>query len=329
VGRSVHLNGRVYDPFIARFISADPEIQDPTHSQSYNRYTYVWNNPTNLTDPTGFLTTQQVTQALKDGTARFALADGTLVALQGSFDSDGNLSTLTVSLPAGDSSNKTQQAGQGTAGANGRTVTKNWSESDILKSTAAGIGNSITQTLAGIGDAVRDGGLTPAEKEGMTFGRTEWKPFGASDYFERQGEAIGDGYQTLLGGRAFGSGVADLAESSPQILLNKTAGDAARDGISAARPGSVIEQNFRVTGGLRRVDVLDGTTAIESKVGRTSLTGVVRQELARDVKMLRSGQVDSVEWHFTPSQVTGKAGPTAPLREKLEQLGITIVEHSK
>jgi RHS repeat-associated protein len=50
----VHMNGRVYDPLIARFISADPIIQDPTHSQSYNRYTYVWNNPTNLTDPTGF-----------------------------------------------------------------------------------------------------------------------------------------------------------------------------------------------------------------------------------------------------------------------------------
>lgn len=51
----VHMNGRVYDPFIARFVSADPIIQDPEHSQSYNRYSYVWNNPTNLTDPTGFV----------------------------------------------------------------------------------------------------------------------------------------------------------------------------------------------------------------------------------------------------------------------------------
>ena len=50
----VHLNGRVYDPFTGRFLSGDPLVQDPYHSQSYNRYTYVWNNPTNLTDPTGF-----------------------------------------------------------------------------------------------------------------------------------------------------------------------------------------------------------------------------------------------------------------------------------
>jgi len=51
----VHMNGRIYDPLMARFLSADPLIQDPAHSQSYNRYTYVWNNPTNLTDPTGFM----------------------------------------------------------------------------------------------------------------------------------------------------------------------------------------------------------------------------------------------------------------------------------
>ncbi|MCC7705613.1 RHS repeat-associated core domain-containing protein [Janthinobacterium sp. GW460P] len=50
----VHMNGRVYDLQVARFMSADPIIQDPEHSQSYNRYTYVWNNPTNLMDPTGF-----------------------------------------------------------------------------------------------------------------------------------------------------------------------------------------------------------------------------------------------------------------------------------
>jgi RHS repeat-associated protein len=50
----VHMNGRIYEPNIARFVSADPIIQDPEHSQSYNRYSYVWNNPTNLTDPTGF-----------------------------------------------------------------------------------------------------------------------------------------------------------------------------------------------------------------------------------------------------------------------------------
>ena len=50
----VHMNGRVYDPSLARFLSADPYLNDPTNGQGYNRYSYVLNNPTNFTDPTGF-----------------------------------------------------------------------------------------------------------------------------------------------------------------------------------------------------------------------------------------------------------------------------------
>lgn len=50
----VHMNGRVYDPQLGRFLSADPLVQDPLNGQSYNRYSYVLNNPTNLTDPSGF-----------------------------------------------------------------------------------------------------------------------------------------------------------------------------------------------------------------------------------------------------------------------------------
>jgi RHS repeat-associated protein len=50
----VHMNGRVYDPYTARFLSADPHVTDPANGQSFNRYSYVWGNPTNLTDPTGF-----------------------------------------------------------------------------------------------------------------------------------------------------------------------------------------------------------------------------------------------------------------------------------
>jgi RHS repeat-associated protein len=50
----VHMNGRVYDPELGRFLSADPFIQDASNSQSLNRYTYVLNNPLSMTDPTGF-----------------------------------------------------------------------------------------------------------------------------------------------------------------------------------------------------------------------------------------------------------------------------------
>ena len=50
----IHMNGRVYDPVIGRFLSPDPFVQAPGYSQSYNRYSYVWNNPLGMTDPTGY-----------------------------------------------------------------------------------------------------------------------------------------------------------------------------------------------------------------------------------------------------------------------------------
>ncbi len=50
----IHMGGRVYDPVIGRFLSPDPFVQDPFNLQSYNRYSYMWNNPLSGTDPTGY-----------------------------------------------------------------------------------------------------------------------------------------------------------------------------------------------------------------------------------------------------------------------------------
>ncbi|WP_447079027.1 RHS repeat domain-containing protein [Shewanella algae] len=50
----IHMNGRIYDPTIGRFLQADPHIQAPTNTQSYNRYSYVLNNPMSYSDPSGF-----------------------------------------------------------------------------------------------------------------------------------------------------------------------------------------------------------------------------------------------------------------------------------
>ncbi len=48
------MNGRIYDPAIARFISADPTIPYVFDSQSFNRYSYTRNNPLKYIDLNGF-----------------------------------------------------------------------------------------------------------------------------------------------------------------------------------------------------------------------------------------------------------------------------------
>ena len=50
----VHMNGRVYDPAISRFISADPTIPYMNDLQSHNHYAYTRNNPLVNIDPDGF-----------------------------------------------------------------------------------------------------------------------------------------------------------------------------------------------------------------------------------------------------------------------------------
>jgi RHS repeat-associated protein len=50
----IHMNARSYDPTLARMLSADPFVQFPGSSQSYNRFSYVLNSPLTYTDPSGF-----------------------------------------------------------------------------------------------------------------------------------------------------------------------------------------------------------------------------------------------------------------------------------
>lgn len=49
----IHMNGRLYDPLLRRFLNADENIQDIFNTQNYNKYGYVMNNPLMYSDPSG------------------------------------------------------------------------------------------------------------------------------------------------------------------------------------------------------------------------------------------------------------------------------------
>jgi len=56
----IHMNGRIFDPTLGRFLQTDPLVQAPHNLQSWNPYTYVFNNPLTYTDPTGFFSIKKL-----------------------------------------------------------------------------------------------------------------------------------------------------------------------------------------------------------------------------------------------------------------------------
>ncbi len=49
----LHMNGRMYDAQLGRFLSPDNHIQEPFNPQNFNRYSYALNNPLMYVDPSG------------------------------------------------------------------------------------------------------------------------------------------------------------------------------------------------------------------------------------------------------------------------------------
>lgn len=49
----INANARIYDPTLGRFMSADSIVPNAFDGQSFNRYSYVNNNPLAFTDPSG------------------------------------------------------------------------------------------------------------------------------------------------------------------------------------------------------------------------------------------------------------------------------------
>ena len=72
----IHMNGRVYDPQLGRFLSADPYVPRPSSSQSYNRYSYTFNNPMRYTDPSGYTPIDYLPDFTTIGSASTGIGSG-------------------------------------------------------------------------------------------------------------------------------------------------------------------------------------------------------------------------------------------------------------
>ena len=82
----IHMNGRIYDPRLGRFLNADPAVQQEYNLQNFNRYSYVLNNPLNATDPSGYFWNVLVNVGmamLSDATTTEIIQMGLATALSG------------------------------------------------------------------------------------------------------------------------------------------------------------------------------------------------------------------------------------------------------
>ncbi|MCQ2975739.1 MAG: RHS repeat-associated core domain-containing protein [Bacteroidales bacterium] len=102
----INMNARLYDPYIARFLSPDPYIQDPEYSQNFNRYSYCLNNPLKYTDPSGekwwhwalgaFLLDPITTSITACATATAAIGTYSTVVATGLIPFQGTLTAATI-----------------------------------------------------------------------------------------------------------------------------------------------------------------------------------------------------------------------------------------
>jgi hypothetical protein len=100
------MNGRIYDPLLGRFLSADILVQNPSSLQSFNRYSYIANNPLSGTDPTGFADTfQQWMEKHKDDPNVKAINASMAANGQNKLTVDPAKATATLSTVSADQAN--------------------------------------------------------------------------------------------------------------------------------------------------------------------------------------------------------------------------------
>src|SRR6185503_19573263 len=63
----VNAKGRIYDPKLGRFLTTDPVISNLWYGQSLNAYSYVFNRPLSLVDPSGFDPAPDAGVVIQDG----------------------------------------------------------------------------------------------------------------------------------------------------------------------------------------------------------------------------------------------------------------------
>ena len=337
----VHMNGRVHDPRLGRFLSPDPIVADPTSSQSWNLYSYVGNNPLSRTDPSGL---------------KFAPGCGGLIPCDvgGGFTVPGASLLQTITTWR---ARLTVTGALGTAGLQLGPISGGWGVGAVFYGERAELfgwepiqdwGWSVEfdtvqypvyQTFEIATTLVEEQHPAdePVPKSDSEIFREmlERGEISAEEYWMNVDpplDSVFDPVELLM--PPYGSGGALKLLRNPKawrslflrpghiaesVRLGKI-GEAALN-----RTGGKPQVRLRTSLGPRVVDKVRNRIGREAKVGRVALTSRIRGQIAKDAELLRTQMSKGYEWHFYRGR-TG-IGPTAPLRDALDNAGIKIVEY--
>ena len=289
----IHMNGRVYDPRLGRFLSPDPIVGDPTSSQSWNLYSYVGNNPLSYVDPTGL--------DPWDGCGWLCPDD-----IDAWWDWL-NFVNSWWDLPH--------------SGSDPYSASDYESPRSKAKKTLRAMDQSVADEPADseiLDEMLRRGEISPEEY---------WMNVDPSL------DSVADPVELLLPPLGIGSlrNVLRNPKAWLRSLFGRSGGIAesvrlGKIGEAALnRTGGKPQVRLPTSIGPRVVDNVLNKIGREAKVGRVALTSRIRRQIAKDADLVQRGRLDGYEWHFYRGKTGG--GPTGPLRQELEQAGIKIVEH--
>jgi RHS repeat-associated protein len=274
----IHMNGRIYDYRLGRFLSVDPIISNPTDSQSINPYSYIGNNPLSGVDPTGYCD------------AKFCPHDGTLFN-DSQFSNVLNSSEHDSVVTGG--SNRSQN--NASSGAQGQRNVINSGPADQTGNTKDPSFNQIANGISALKDIITTAaGAVYGGVQGITPGGFLLpSPAPDNPYFE--------------GGRSFGLGTASFIDGAKSLIEGASAiamlstgvgsplgvvvsGAAVVDGVNAVGAAGAAKQAWsnamQMRGDGRGAEGASktGESPVTTSTGRTQpLTNAEARTLAKDL----------------------------------------------
>ena len=338
---TVAFYARNYDPTTASFTTTDSWEGLLDLPETLNNYAYVLGNPLSSVDVLGYWPSwvNSATKWVGDHKKEILGAAAGLVVAAGVIAlgvATGGVGLVALGAIAG---------GAGGAASYAVTGHGNYSWQGALGAVAGGaIGGAAGGALFGglgggflgsVAAGAASGGSSSAVNYAISNigGEYSWKAFGTA-------VVTGTVFGAALGGLGWGvtGGLKSLGQqisashktpTTPKIGANGLRGEAFQRYLSGGR-----KESFDTDLGWRYVDsrvasVTRPAMRQEVKVGRTSLTALVRSQIAKDRLIMATEPGSRVQWHFWRSDVTGKVGPTLPLENALKSAGIQIVIHNR